>query len=292
MLYDIGLTLRYSYDRPPANGRHVLRLLPAALPGRQRVLASRLEILPNPSERYEDIDFFGNRTVEVAFRSGGLSEAFRLTARVDCQAEAPELDLSPDLPRLTSEIAAVASLGPEAPHHFLGPSGRIRLLPRLTDYAREVIAPDMTAIGALCCLGEALHRDMCFDAEATTVETRPEEAFDRRHGVCQDFSQIMIGCLRGMGIPAGYVSGFLRTLPPPGAERLAGADAMHAWVRVWCGVETGWVEYDPTNALMVGVDHIVVALGRDYDDVAPIRGVLRASGGQATEQLVDVIPLS
>jgi transglutaminase-like putative cysteine protease len=101
----------------------------------------------------------------------------------------------------------------------------------------------------------------------------------------------MIACLRGIGIPAGYVSGFLRTTPPPGQPRLEGADAMHAWVRAWCGMETGWVEVDPTNALMVANDHIVIARGRDYADVAPVKGVLRTAGSQTTEQAVDVVAL-
>jgi transglutaminase-like putative cysteine protease len=140
-------------------------------------------------------------------------------------------------------------------------------------------------------LGEALHEELRFDADATTVDTPVEEAFTARHGVCQDFAHIMIGCLREVGIPAAYVSGFLRTEPPPGCERLEGADAMHAWVRAWCGPTLGWVEYDPTNGVTVANDHIVVAHGRDYSDVAPVRGVLRTAGAQQSAQYVDVIPL-
>ena len=101
----------------------------------------------------------------------------------------------------------------------------------------------------------------------------------------------MITALRALGIPAGYVSGFLRTYPPEGQERLEGADAMHAWVRAWCGGETGWVQIDPTNDMMVGADHIVVALGRDYTDVAPVKGSHRAMGGHATTHQVDVAPV-
>ena len=133
---------------------------------------------------------------------------------------------------------------------------------------------------------------MKFDPKATTVDTPATEAFAKRHGVCQDFSHIMIACLRGIGIPAGYVSGFLRTLPPPGKPRLEGADAMHAWVRAWCGPEAGWIEFDPTNDKLAGEDHIVVAYGRDYSDVSPIKGTMRISGGQKSKQAVDVIPLA
>jgi transglutaminase-like putative cysteine protease len=102
----------------------------------------------------------------------------------------------------------------------------------------------------------------------------------------------MIACLRGVGVPAGYVSGFLRTIPPPGEARLEGADAMHAWVRAWCGSETGWVEFDPTNAVVVGTDHILVARGRDYGDVAPVKGVLRTAGAQKIEHAVDVVAVA
>ena len=101
----------------------------------------------------------------------------------------------------------------------------------------------------------------------------------------------MIAALRSVGIPAGYVSGFLRTTPPPGQQRLSGADAMHAWVRAWCGPDTGWIEYDPTNAVAAGVDHIVVAYGRDYSDVSPVKGILKAATDQQSRQAVDVIPL-
>jgi transglutaminase-like putative cysteine protease len=141
-------------------------------------------------------------------------------------------------------------------------------------------------------IGEALHRDMVFDSKATTVDTSPEEAFAGKRGVCQDFAHIMIACLRGVGMPAGYVSGFLRTIPPKGKPRLSGADAMHAWVRGWCGAETGWVEFDPTNNLLVQNDHVVIGRGRDYSDVAPVKGVMRTAGSQTSEQAVDVIPLT
>ena len=213
----------------------------------------------------------------------------RMEARVDRFAN-PGLDLSPDLAGLAREIAGFRGLGADAPHHFLGASPRIAPAPEMTAYAREVSDGGLTAFGTVCALGMALHRDMKFDPEATTVETPPSEAFARRHGVCQDFAQVMIAALRGIGVPAGYVSGFLRTNPPPGKPRLEGADAMHAWVRAWCGFETGWIEFDPTNAAVCATDHIVVAYGRDYGDVSPMRGVLRISGGQKIDQKVAVVP--
>ena len=291
MLYDVAAEIAYRTDAPSVSGRTLLRLMPASLPGEQRLIAGTLTADPAPAEREEATDFFGNSVTAFAFRSASRIRRFRLQARVERLAEPPRLDLSPPLPRLAEEIAGTASLAPDAPHHFLPPSPRLRPDPAFAAFARETVRPGMTALGALAALGARLHAEMRFDAEATTVETDPAEAFAARHGVCQDFSHILIGCLRALGIPAAYVSGYLRTLPPPGAARLAGADAMHAWVRAWCGIEGGWIDYDPTNDLMVGTDHLRVAVGRDYDDATPLRGVLRSAGAQQSLQRVDVIPL-
>ena len=291
MIYDITLTIAYEYDRPAVAGRHLLRLMPANVPGLQRRVTGALSILPEPAEQRPFTDFFGNGAVEVAFRDAHDEILFRVTARVERLMPPASLDMSPPLERLEEEILDYRGLDGDAPHHFLGPSPRTAPAPEMTAYARAQLRPGMTAAGAVEAIGMALHRDMKFDPEATTVDTPPSEAFARRHGVCQDFAQVMIACLRGVGIPAGYVSGFLRTDPPPGKPRLEGADAMHAWVRAWCGVDAGWVEFDPTNAVRAGTDHVVVAHGRDYGDVSPVKGVLRIVGGQTTEHAVDVIPV-
>ncbi len=132
--------------------------------------------------------------------------------------------------------------------------------------------------------------EFTYDPEATTVSTPVLDAFTARHGVCQDFAQVMISGLKGLGLPAAYVSGYLRTIPPPGKPRLEGADATHAWVSLWCGEAAGWVGFDPTNDLLVQNDHIVLAVGRDYSDVAPIDGIILAPGDQTLKVEVDVIP--
>lgn len=291
MLYDISLTITYAYDNPAAAGRHLLRLKPADLALVQRRVATSLSVTPDPSERIAFTDFWGNEAEEVVLREAHDKIVFHVSARIERFASAPELDISPRLPRLAEEIADWRGLEPRAPHHFLGPSPRLDATTEMTAYARDLVRPDMTALDAVRTIGEALHRDMKFDPEATSVDTPAGEAFARRHGVCQDFAQIMIACLRGIGVPAGYVSGFLRTVPPPGKPRLAGADAMHAWVRAWCGRESGWIEYDPTNAVAVGANHVEIARGRDYGDVSPVVGILRIAGSQTTKQAVDVLPL-
>ena len=292
MLYDIGLRIQYTYQAPVAGGRHILYMTPAALPG-QRPITSLLEVTPRPDERGARTDFFGNTLVEVAFTASHAEIEFRLRSRVERLVGDTDDSLSTPLASLVQEIATLRSLSPQSPYHFLADSPRVRAGAQFRAYAREEIGDRaLTTLEAIEAIGQALDRDLKFDPGSTNVDTTPEEAFARRHGVCQDFSHIMIACLRSIGIPAGYVSGFLRTLPPPGQPRLEGADAMHAWVRAWCGAKLGWVEYDPTNGMRVGDQHIIVAYGRDYGDVAPIRGIVRTAGGQSSTQAVDVIPLT
>jgi transglutaminase-like putative cysteine protease len=133
--------------------------------------------------------------------------------------------------------------------------------------------------------------DFKYEIGVTSVVTTPTAAYALRRGVCQDFAHIMISGLRGIGLPAAYVSGYLRTVPKAGRSRLEGADAMHAWVMVWCGEVAGWCGFDPTNAILVGDDHVTLAIGRDYSDIAPIAGIVFGSGDQHLEVAVDVIPV-
>ena len=291
MRYDIRLQLEYAYRPPVATGRHLVRVAPMTLGHAQRVVASSIVFDPVPVERTDGRDFFGNAVVSVAYRDPHAKLSVGMSARVVVSDAGAMLDVSPELETLAHELGGVLSLAPESPHHFTVGSPRVALDDEITAYARQSVSGAMTVREIVRDLGNRIHRDFRYDLESTEVETMPARAFALRRGVCQDFSHVMIAGLRGIGIPAGYVSGFLRTIPAPGEERLAGADAMHAWVRAWCGNETGWVGYDPTNDMFAGEDHIAVAIGRDYLDVAPIAGILRTSGRQKTSQSVDVIPV-
>ncbi|MBA84396.1 transglutaminase family protein [Thalassobius sp. S69A] len=291
MLYDLTLTLENTYRGNTDTARNVIRMLPLTLPNHQELIAGRIDINPAPDERRERNDFFGNAVTEVAFRKPLRTLTVTLRARVARRPQPTGMDLSPSLPGLLAELRACSDLTPNSPLHYLTASPRITLDDAFAAYARTCVQPGMTVLQIMLAIGKRLHRDMRFDAKATDVDTPPLTAFQNRHGVCQDFSHVMIACLRSLGIPAGYVSGFLRTTPPKGQPRLEGADAMHAWVRAWCGNELGWAEFDPTNDLMVGTDHIVVGYGRDYADVAPLKGVLRTSGQQSGTHSVDVIPV-
>lgn len=290
MIYHIKLRITYDYANPAVGGRHVICLTPLTLPPIQHVQTARLTVDPKPEEWLERRDFFGNHLAEFSFRGPHDHVAVALDARIERLAT-PAAAASIALHDLPQTLSSLRDLAGASPLHHLPPSTRAPPDPAMTAFAKFVLKPSMTVAEAVTAVGHALYMHMEFDAKATTVDTPAAEAFAKQRGVCQDFSHIMIACLRGAGIPAGYVSGFLRTKPPPGKPRLDGADAMHAWVRAWAGPATGWVEFDPTNDIPSGPDHIVVAYGRDYSDVPPIKGTMRMSGGQKHHQAVDVIPL-
>lgn len=289
MLYDVRLELHYDYEGFVHGDRHLIRVAPASIPGVQRVIASSIAFDPEPDTETNFTDFFGNLVTTIAYARYHDRLDVRLTARVGVEETAPSADLSPDLATLQRELAALWTLDGNSPHHFLAASPRAPLSKPITDYARQSLARTHSVRAAAMDLCLAIHRDFAYDRDSTDVDTTPLEAFRLRRGVCQDFVHVMIAGLRGIGIPAAYVSGFLRTIPPKGKPRLAGADAMHAWVRVWCGKHAGWVEFDPTNAMPAGPDHITIGHGRDYSDISPIVGVLRTSGRHETKQSVDVV---
>lgn len=292
MQYDLRLVIRYDFDRPTGAGRQLLRIQPADMPGQQSLLSYDCAISPEPSERREFTDFFGTTVLEVVMAPGLTHCEFAMRARVSRLPLGGELDISPPLDRLAAELKEVTSLGPASPHHFLAASPRIGLDPVIAAFAAKATKGAQTARDAIAALGSAIHQEMTFDGDATEVDTPPSVAFALKRGVCQDFAQIMIAGLRSLGIPAAYVGGFLRTLPPPGKPRLEGADAMHAWVRAWAGSEAGWIDHDPTNDCFADTDHIAVGHGRDYGDVAPVTGALRMDGGQKGSHAVDLIEVS
>lgn len=291
MLYDLNLHMGYVYDVPASGARHVIRLLPLSLPDRQRLVAGSVSVSPNAEEKTTFVDFFGQQATSVLVRAPHERLDIRMQARVQVEAQPLTADFSPELAQLKEQLAVLWSVEPDSPHHFAGVSPRLPEEPLIAAYAQEILAPRQTVREIASALCARIHSDFTYDGEATTVDTTAREAFRLKRGVCQDFAHIMIVALRSLGIPAGYVSGFLRTLPPPGKERLEGADAMHAWVRVWCGETMGYIELDPTNNMPAGSDHIVVGYGRDYSDVAPVIGVLKGYGNQKVIQAVDVVPV-
>lgn len=291
MIYELRHVTTYGYSRSVPFARCMLRLLPRNGPG-QEVKKSELLITPRPAERSDAICFFGNRTTSITITKPHRELKVEMRARIEVHRSTPP---HPALTRSWEEVARLAlsstSLAPDSPAHQLYPSRLVPHVPAVIDYARASFVPGRPVLEAASTLMARIRGDFAYDPEATEVTTPLAEAFAARHGVCQDFAHIMIAGLRGIGLPAAYVSGYIRTIPPPGQKRLEGADASHAWVMLWCGPETGWVGLDPTNDLIVADDHIVTAFGRDYADVAPLDGVVIGAGTQKVGVAVDVIPV-
>jgi len=291
MIYDIRQTTTYEYASKVAYAHHVLHLMPINRT-RQRVHAAALEIFPVPVERREGFDFFGNHVTWIGLEEAHDSLSIKVAARV--AVEAPAEPAPPETPaweEVRTAAMTTSDLGATSPAHFLFPSRQVALDPEIADYARESFRPERPAFDGAFDLMKRIKADFVYEIGVTSVATTPSAAYQLRRGVCQDFAHIMLSGLRGIGLPAAYVSGYLRTVPKAGRARLEGADAMHAWVLVWCGDDAGWCGFDPTNAILVGDDHVTLAVGRDYSDIAPIAGVVFASGEQHLEVSVDVIPV-
>jgi len=288
VIYDIAHLTTYRYDAPVASARCTMRLLPRS-DGGQNVLFSRIELTP-PAEIFrERVDFNGNRICEAQILTPHTKLRIGLHARVAVErAPPPAPVLTPAWESVRSAIQATNTLAAGSPVHCVYPSRFAPLLDAATDYAQQSFSTGRPVLEGAAELMRRIHADFVYDPEATRISTPIAQAFERRRGVCQDFAHIMIAGLRGLGLAAAYVSGYLRTIPAPGQARLEGADSTHAWVSVWCGPEFGWFDLDPTNALLVGNDHVVIAIGRDYADVSPIDGVILAAGGQDLDVSVDV----
>jgi transglutaminase-like putative cysteine protease len=291
VIYDLRHVTTYAYSRPVPFARCILRLQPRN-DGGQSVQSSELVVTPRPAERDDGICFFGNRMTTLTIAKPHRELKIEMRARVEVRRpQAPFPALTRSWEEVGEQALASASLAPDSPAHHLYPSRLVPPVAAVTDYARNSFPQRRPVLEGATELMARIKTDFTYDPEATEVSTPLEEAFRQRHGVCQDFAHVMIAGLRGLGLPAAYVSGYIRTVPPPGQKRLEGADASHAWVMLWCGPETGWIGLDPTNDLIVADDHIVTAFGRDYADVSPLDGVVIGPGSQKIGVAVDVIPI-
>jgi transglutaminase-like putative cysteine protease len=189
--------------------------------------------------------------------------------------------------------AAAQAGGPGAWHaaEFRFDSPRVPTLAASGDYAKPSFPPGRPILDALCDLNQRMYRDFTFRAGVTTVSTPIAQVLERREGVCQDFTHLMLSALRSLGLPARYISGYIRTRPPPGQERRRGVDQSHAWVGGWLGPEHGWVGLDPTNGVLVSDEHVVLAVGRDFSDISPLRGMILGGGRHVLRVGVDLEPV-
>ncbi|WP_137679773.1 transglutaminase family protein [Aurantiacibacter suaedae] len=288
MIYEVSHRTTISYGVPVSQARFNIRLRPYGWPG-QSIIAQRLQFGPQPDEWLDEVGpYCVNRSV-IAFtgRLSELSIESRFTVDVAAHSAVGEGSM---LRQVRQEALDRRDLSVLSPAPYLFASRIADANSAIGGWAGSLLAADQPIVEAASSVMGAIHRDFAYRPGTTSSATAPAEAFERREGVCQDFAHVMIVALRSQGIPAAYVSGYLRTEPPPGQPRLVGADAMHAWVAVWCGAELGWMGFDPTNNCLAQGDHILIAMGRDYADVSPIDGTFVGSAPQNMATAVDVIP--
>ena len=283
--YEVVHTTRYDYSESVAVSHHMARLSPRVLPYQQR-LQHDLLIEPPPAVMTTHTDYFGNAVTYFAMQ--GAHKRLIVRARSQVTMQAPSLPASSNTPPWEA-VADRATLPLEA-LEFLFDAALIPVSTELRAYARAAFAPGRPLLDAVLELTRRIHDDFTFDREATTVATPLADVFKSRRGVCQDFARLEIACLRSLGLPARYVSGYLETVPPADSPRLVGADSSHAWLTVYCP-EVGWIPVDPTNNLVPSLTHVTLAWGRDYTDVSPIHGVILGGGDHTLRVNVDVLRL-
>lgn len=281
----------YQYAWPVEHAQQRAVVTPPSYPW-QAVRAQCTDIDPPPSHQHVRTDAFGNNVLhfmlDVPHETMQLTTASTVTltprwATLD-PARSPPWEQAAERLR----YRAGQPFDPETEFVFASPN--VALHADLRDYARRSFTPGVSVVAGAIDLMHRIHADFEYHAEITEVHTPALEAFALRSGVCQDFAQVMIGCLRSLGLPGRYVSGYLRTDPPPGEPRLLGADASHAWAGVWCP-GNGWVDLDPTNAMLADTRHVTLAIARDYSDVPLLHGVIVGGGEHTVEVEVSVVPV-
>lgn len=291
MDYRITHTTEYAYQSPAPLGYSRAYLTPRETPW-QSCRFHRIVVSPQPATMTRRVDSFGNH--EALWTLQERHQQLRITAssRVSVHSR-PRIALEDSPP--WEEIVRLVRSDPSPSVLEAYEQAFDSPLVRACEEAREFAAPDFPPgrpiLEAVRALTARIHGRFDYDNTQTTSQTSPEEALRLRAGVCQDFAHVAIACLRSLGLPARYASGYLRTIPPPGQERLVGADASHAWFAAYAGPLFGWVDFDPTNDCIPDTDHVLLAWGRDYGDVSPVRGVVLGGGPQSLSVSVDVAPV-
>lgn len=287
--YKVTHTTKFSYSAAVPVCHNLVHLAPRHLPY-QTCDDFRLLIHPEPIEFSHRNDYFGNDVSYFAIDQAHRGLTVTATSQIRVSPRPPIAPQNtPSWDELAGRLRTDRSVAGLAPYQFTAASPSIKPFPALLDYARSSFPACRPVLQGAMELTERIHDEFAYDPRATSIHTPLSEVFEKRHGVCQDFAHLQIACLRSLGMAARYVSGYLRTLPPPGKPRLIGADASHAWLAVYCG-EDGWIDLDPTNNALVGIDYITVAWGRDYSDVCPIQGVIVGGGEHTMNVSVDVAP--
>lgn len=287
MNYRVTHRTEYAYAAKATLGHNEARLIPRDLP-HQVCSISRVNVEPAAASYRERVDFFGNQVSYFSVEEP--HDRLAITATSEVRVSAPAT-AGKDRPWDEAvQKAGILDGDGVAACFFMFDSPLVAQDEALADYARPSFPAGRPLLEAADELMRRIYADFEFDPESTTVSTPLKTVLQLRRGVCQDFAHLALGCLRSLGLPARYVSGYIETLPPPGKERLVGADASHAWFSVFAPA-CGWVDFDPTNGIRPADRHITVAWGRDYSDVAPLKGVIFGGGTHVLDVMVDVEPL-
>ena len=288
MRYKLTHRTKYNYFGSVSTYHSLVCLQPRQLEA-QICRHFELRISPAPAEIVTRTDFFGNTlhyfSIDVAHKE------LIVIAESDVESFAKEPvneQLSMTCQAAKEHIWGTRALKVDLLQYLL-PSNFIAWDDEITAFAQRFFLPDKPLYACVKDLCHAIFTEFKFDSNFTTVQTPLQTVLKEKRGVCQDFSHLAIASLRSMGFPARYVSGYLETLPPPGKKKLQGSDASHAWVSVYIP-PLGWCEFDPTNDMIPQERHIVTAYGRDYSDIAPLKGIIFSSGRHTLSVAVDVIP--
>lgn len=287
--YSVQHETRYVYETPVVQSWQLARLVPRTLAW-QRLLSHALQIDPPPEERHDATDSFGNTVTRFGLHRAHRQLRVRMHASVEVDERAtPTQEPAEPWEDVREAVRANPQLDDLNPARLSEPTLLVPLSDHTRDYAQGALTPGRDWLDALIALMHSIHRDFEFDPDATTVSTSVDEVLHQRRGVCQDFAHLMLACLRGHGLPARYVSGYLLTDPAPGKPKLLGVDASHAWVAAY-SPQRGWVEFDPTNDAVADARYITLAWGADFADVVPLRGVILGGGEQQLDVSVSVVP--
>ncbi len=286
MIYRLRHATTYEYAEPVVLGTHFMHLFPRERPG-QVIREAQLDITPLPDSRRNEVDHFGNFTTTVSLTAPHKQFVVELSATVDVAQPTPPAPA--DTPRW--EAIASRAINDYMVAEFCLASPLARPTSEIADYTAVSFPPGRTILASLIELNQRVWTDMSYRPGATTTATTAAQTLLTRNGVCQDYAHLMIACLRSLGLPGRYVSGYLRTLPLAGQVKRRGADQSHAWVSCWLGAETGWVDFDPTNNLLVSDEHVTLAWGRDFQDVSPLRGIILGGGRHSLRVNVDLDPV-
>ena len=291
MIYQVRHSTRYTYGE-----RVLVSLNQVCQQPRdtafQRRADFRLVVDPKPATWRTFTDYFGNQQAVFTLNQPHQIMEVRAESRVEVTPRPPlEAAVSPAWETVRDALPHPAQPGDLDAYQYCFASPFVPVGAAFAAFAQPSFPAGRPLLEAVLDFTRRFRREFTYDPKATHLSTPVAEVLKVRRGVCQDFAQLQAASLRSLGLAARYVSGYLRTLPPPGKQRLVGADASHAWVSVWTG-SAGWVDFDPTNGVAVDVDHITVGWGRDYYDVAPVRGVILGGGQQGITVSVDVEPLA